>query len=429
MTASSSMRPVAPLYLAGFTTAFGAHGVAGVLGAQSDDIGLSLIHLGLMLALYDVAEVVLKPLFGALSDRIGPKPVIVGGLVAFTAASLLALVSPTPLLLGLARLGQGAAASAFSPASSAAVARLAGRERLGRSFGRYGAWKSLGYVLGPLIGVGLAHLWGIGSLYLALGLLSAVAAVWVLLAVPALPVVPRPRYTVADLVRQTTERGFLVPTLLLATTTAVLGVAVGFLPLLAVRLELHPLAGAAAVALLALTSTLVQPAAGRLRDEDRVGTRTGGMLGLWAAAAALLLLALLPNAVTLFACAAVIGLAVGTVTPLAFAHLAAVTPEERMGRTMGNAELGRELGDAGGPLLVGAVATASGLPAALATLAAVALGGGVLSRTALRSAREHGGPGAPGGPGEPGAPEGPGAPADPEDPGEPGEGTGVRPAP
>ncbi|MGW9349032.1 MFS transporter [Nocardiopsis flavescens] len=417
MTLPSSLRSVAPLYLAGFTTAFGAHGVASVLGAESDDIGLSLIRLGLVLALYDVAEVVLKPVFGALSDRIGPKPVIVGGLAAFTAASLVALVSPSALVLGLARLGQGAAASAFSPASSAAVARLAGRERLGRSFGRYGAWKSLGYVLGPLLGVGLAHLWGIQSLYAALGLLSAAAAVWVLLSVPALPVVPRPRYTLADLVRQTTERGFLVPTLLLATTTAILGVAVGFLPLLAVRLGLHPLAGAAAVALLALTSTLVQPVVGRLRDEERVTTRAGGVLGLWGAAGALALLALFPHALTLFAAAAVIGLTVGTVTPLAFAHLAAATPEERMGRTMGNAELGRELGDAGGPLLVGAVATAATLPVALAVLAAAGLGAGALSGAALRV---PGGSGGPGGSREPGPPGTPGRTADPP---------GVRPAP
>lgn len=75
----SSASGLAPLYLAGFTTAFGAHGVASVLGAESDDIGLSLLGLGLVLALYDLAEVILKPVFGALSDRIGAKPVIVAG--------------------------------------------------------------------------------------------------------------------------------------------------------------------------------------------------------------------------------------------------------------------------------------------------------------------------------------------------------------
>jgi len=212
---------VVPLYLAGFTTAF-----------------------------------------GALSDRIGAKPVVVGGLVAFVLASLLGVLSPAPLVLALARLGQGAAASAFSPASSSAVARLVGKERLGRAFGRYGAWKSLGYVEGPLLGVALATLWNIQVVYAALALLGACAAVWVAVAMPALEVLPRRRYTLADLVRQTTERGFLVPTLLLAACTAILGVAVGFLPLLATRLGLPPLLGAAAIAVLALTSTLLQPVTG-----------------------------------------------------------------------------------------------------------------------------------------------------------------------
>jgi MFS family permease len=375
---------LAPLYLAGFTTAFGAHGVASVLGAESDDIGMTLLSLGAVLALYDVAEVVLKPVFGALSDRVGAQPVIVGGLLAFAAASLVGCANGSPLALALARLGQGAAASAFSPASSAAVARLAGRDRLGRYFGRYGAWKSIGYVLGPLIGVALTQLFGVQALYLALAGFAGLAAVWVTISLPRLPVVPRPRYTVADLFRQTTERGFLVPTMLLATTTAVLGVAVGFLPLLAARLDLPALVGAGAVAVLALVSTITQPIVGRLHDQRRIATRTGGAAGLALAALALWGLALVPHVVTLVVAAVAIGLMVGTVTPLAFAHLAANAPDERMGRTMGNAELGRELGDAGGPLLVGAVATVATLPFALTVLAATSLTAGGVSWCTLR---------------------------------------------
>jgi hypothetical protein len=41
---------------------------------------------------------------------------------------------------------------------------------------------------------------------------------------------------------------------------------------------------------------------------------------------------------------------------------------------MGTAEVGRELGDAGGPLLVGAIAAPAGLPVALLSLAAGLLG-------------------------------------------------------
>ncbi|MGW0039939.1 MFS transporter [Gordonia sp. NPDC003376] len=385
MTKNDAVGGVGPLYLAGFTTAFGAHGTAAVLGVETDDIGLSLLGLGLILALYDVAEVILKPVFGSLSDRIGTKPVILGGLVSFVLASLLGVIGAGPWALALARFGQGAAASAFSPASSAAVARLAGGPRLGRYFGRYGSWKSMGYVIGPLIGVALTRWVGIRSVYLALAICAAAAAVWVWVALPALPVKPRPRYTVADLVRQTTERGFLVPTLLLATTTAILGVAVGFLPLLSTRLDLDPLFGAAAVAVLAVAAALTQPIVGRRRDDGRLDTRRGATGGLMLAAVGLIVVAVWPGAVTLMLVAVLIGLTVGVVTPLAFAHLAASTPEERMGRTMGNAELGRELGDAGGPLLVGAVASVATLPIALGVLAATGAAAGGLSWRALRS--------------------------------------------
>jgi hypothetical protein len=44
--------------------------------------------------------------------------------------------------------------------------------------------------------------------------------------------------------------------------------------------------------------------------------------------------------------AVLIGAGTGLITPLGFAALAGTTPQERLGQTMGTAELGRELGDA-----------------------------------------------------------------------------------
>ncbi|MEV7635519.1 MFS transporter [Pseudarthrobacter enclensis] len=361
----------APLYAAGFVTAFGAHSIAAGLGAQSGNIGLTLLNLGILLALYDVAEVFLKPVFGALSDRVGPKPVIAGGLLAFAALSLIGLWAADPFMLALARLGQGAAASAFSPASSAMVARLAAGGKAGAYFGRYGSWKSLGYIIGPLLGAGLILAGGFALLFGVLAALAAATAVWVLAAVPHLEPLPRPRYTVMDLVRQVGERRFLVPTLVLAASTGALGAAIGFLPALATRHGLDAFAGTAAVSVLALGSVLTQPWMGRLRDQGRVTDNKGTTAGLLLIAAGIALLAAAPAAVTIFVAAAAIGTGIGAATPLGFAHLADSTPPERMGRTMGSAELGRELGDAGGPLLVGGVATLTALPWGLGALALV----------------------------------------------------------
>jgi MFS family permease len=364
---------LAPLYAAGFVTAFGAHSVAAGLGATGGEIGVNLLRLGILLALYDLAEVLLKPVFGSLSDRIGAKPVIIGGLAAFALVSLLGLGAANPVLLALARVGQGAAAAAFSPASSATVARLAGPGRTGRYFGRYGSWKGLGYTVGPLIGAGLIALGGLPLLFAALAGAAAISAIWAAAAIPRVEPLPRPRYTVADLIRQTTDRRFLVPTLALATSTGVLGAAIGFLPALAVDRGASLFAGIAVASALAASSTLVQPWIGSLRDRLGHADRAGMAAGLTIIAGGIAVAAFLPGIVLLYVAAVLIGAGIGVVGPFGFASLADSTPAERMGRTMGTAEVGRELGDSAGPLLVGSIATATSLPIGLAALGAATL--------------------------------------------------------
>ncbi|MFE0145573.1 MFS transporter [Nonomuraea sp. NPDC059007] len=364
-----SVRRTWPLYAAGFTTAFGAHGIAANLGQGEAGLVRSVLYLGLLLALYDGAEVVLKPVFGALADRIGARPVLLGGLIGFAAASALFVLVRDPGWLWAARLGQGAAASAFSPAASALVARLNPQARHGRAFGSYGFFKSIGYTAGPLLGGALVWAGGLTLLFVVLAALAAAVAVWAWLAVPVVPPLPRARQSVVDLVRRLTDGAFLRPVAALAAATAALSVGVGFLPLSGATAGLSPLATGAAVSVLALCAALVQPWAGRALDSGRLRTGTGVAAGLLLTASGLAA-ALLPGLPGLLPAAALIGAGTGLITPLAFAALAAATPPERLGQTMGTAELGRELGDAGGPLLVAAVASAATLPWGFAVLAA-----------------------------------------------------------
>jgi DHA1 family tetracycline resistance protein-like MFS transporter len=372
-----------PLYAAGFVTAFGAHSIAASLGGYTHGQHASLLALGVLLAVYDGAEVLLKPVFGSLADRVGARPVLLGGLLAFAAASAAFVLAGNPAWVGLARFGQGAAAAAFSPAAGVLVARLTPNTGQGRGFGRYGAWKGLGYTLGPVLGGVLIAAGGYPLLFTTLALLGVVVASWALLVVPAVPPLPRTRQTVADLARRLTSPGFVRPTLGLAAATAALSVGVGFLPVEGAGRGLGPLATGAIVSLLAAAAALVQPRAGRARDDGRIGDRTGLTSGLVLTAVGCAGV-LIPGVAGLVSAAILIGVGVGLITAIGFAYLAATAPTERLGQTMGSAEVGRELGDAGGPLLVGALATAITLTPALLAFA------GLLTATAVLIAAPNG---------------------------------------
>ncbi|MET9905475.1 MFS transporter [Streptomyces sp. NPDC006476] len=373
-----------PLYAAGFTTAFGAHGIAANLGGAGKDAVTSLLVLGGLLALYDGAEVLLKPVFGTLADRVGARPVLLGGLVGFAVASALYVLADSPGWLWAARLGQGAAASAFSPAASALVSRLNPAAKQGRAFGGYGFYKSIGYTLGPLLGGVLVWAGGLRLLFTVLTVLGAAVAVWALAAVPVVPPLPRARQTVLDLARRLADPAFLVPTAALAGATAALSVGVGFLPVSGRAAGLGTVATGAAVSVLAACAAVVQPRTGRALDAGRLTARTGLTAGLLLTAAGLAC-AMLPGLTGVLLAAALIGVGTGLITPLGFATLASSTPKERLGQTMGAAELGRELGDAGGPLLVAGVAASTTLTHGYATLAAVLACGTVLVGWGLRA--------------------------------------------
>nr|WP_240361352.1 MULTISPECIES: MFS transporter [unclassified Streptomyces] len=279
-------------------------------------------------------------------------------------------------------LGQGAAASAFSPSASALVARLNPAAGRGRAFGSYGFYKSVGYTLGPLLGGVLVWAGGLRLLFTVLAVLGAAVALWAALAVPVVPPLPKARQTVLDLARRLTHPDFLRPTAALAAATAALSVGVGFLPVSGRAAGLGTVATGVAVSVLAACAAIVQPRAGRALDGGRLTARGGITAGLLITAAGLAG-AMLPGLLGVLSGAALIGVGTGLITPLGFAALAASTPTERLGQTMGAAELGRELGDAGGPLLVAAVATLTTLTsgyAALAVLLAIGPAWGLIRR-------------------------------------------------
>src|SRR5215475_6671997 len=93
------------LALSGFVTSFGAHIVATNLPAYADTVGAGALMIGVLIAVYDFAELFAKPAAGFIADRRGMRLILLLGLSVFIFGSLLFLVID-PRLLVLVRFVQ-----------------------------------------------------------------------------------------------------------------------------------------------------------------------------------------------------------------------------------------------------------------------------------------------------------------------------------
>jgi predicted MFS family arabinose efflux permease len=124
-----------------------------------DLAGATPLLVGLAIGAYGLTQAVLQIPFGLLSDRIGRKPVIYGGLVLFALGSVIAATADSIhwVIVGRALQGSGAIAAAII-ALTADLTREAVRTRAMAAIGisvalSFAAALVLGPVLGDLIGV------------------------------------------------------------------------------------------------------------------------------------------------------------------------------------------------------------------------------------------------------------------------------------
>src|SRR3954471_16868043 len=131
----------------------------------------------------------LQPVAGKLGARLGRRPLVLGGLVWFGAASLgAALADGLPLLLTF-RLQQAVAGALLIPNTIALVRQTVAPERLGASLGGVGATFALGAAAGPPLGGLLLEAGGWRWIFLAN---LPVVAVALGLGLRALPASARP---------------------------------------------------------------------------------------------------------------------------------------------------------------------------------------------------------------------------------------------
>lgn len=346
----------------GFVTSFGAHVVAVNLPTYAEQVGVGVAVIGLLIAVYDMAEIVAKPLSGALADRRGMKQTMLAGIALFVLASLAYPWIDARLLL-LVRFMQGVGAAALSAVSLALVATYAGEQR-GRAYGIYNAIKGAGYVVSPLVGAAII----IGSDFAAIFL--ATAAIGVVAFVLSLRL-PQPEVDSKEALDDDDDdfslRGLIAvfrePVLwrwYLVTVVNMffVGILFGFLPVRVYALNYSALINGVILSAVAASYLVIQPLAGSLAD--RWDPRRTIVAGLALAGVCIIAIPFVSGPLLLlFAILASFG--VGTVWTNTDTLISGLAREGQLGSTMGAAGSFKELGDMLGPLLIGVISQAFGL--------------------------------------------------------------------
>ena len=163
------MRALVPVLLTVFLDLVGFGIVIPLLPFYAEDYGATPLQVTLLMAVYSLAQFLLAPVWGAVSDRIGRRPVMLAS-VGATALCLAGFAwADSLVLLFVFRALHGMATANISTAQ-ACVADITPPEKRAMGMGLIGAAFGVGFSLGPFLGGELSR-WGVAfPIWVAAGL-------------------------------------------------------------------------------------------------------------------------------------------------------------------------------------------------------------------------------------------------------------------
>ena len=165
-------RPLLVIYLTVFVNLVGFGIIIPLLPFYAETFGASPLVIGLLFAAFSLAQLIAAPALGALSDRVGRRPVLIFSLIGTVISFAMLAVAQNLAMLFAARVIDGLSGGNITTAR-AYIADVTEPEERARAFGFLGAAFGLGFIVGP----GLAGLFA---------QISYTAPIWAAAAVTAL---------------------------------------------------------------------------------------------------------------------------------------------------------------------------------------------------------------------------------------------------
>lgn len=169
-------RALALVYATIFLDVLGLGVLIPILPYYVQEYRTDAMTVGFLSAAFSIAQFAASPFLGALSDRVGRRPVILFNILGSAFAYFLFGFANTLWLLMLARVLEGATGGSISTAQ-AYIADVTPPEDRMKRFGLIGAVFGLGFIIGPAFG-GFLSTFGLAMPAFAAGTLCFLAAVF-----------------------------------------------------------------------------------------------------------------------------------------------------------------------------------------------------------------------------------------------------------
>ena len=143
-------RPLLIIFLTIFVNLVGFGIIIPLLPFYAETFGASPVVVGLLFAVFSLAQLVASPVLGDLSDRYGRRPVLIFSLAGTVVSFVLLAVAQSIAMLFVARIVDGLSGGNISTAR-AYVADVTEPQDRARAYGILGAAFGLGFIFGPAL--------------------------------------------------------------------------------------------------------------------------------------------------------------------------------------------------------------------------------------------------------------------------------------
>lgn len=159
--------------------------LAVALPGVMDEFGLGASTVTALVSLYLGSVAIALPVAGSLSDRYGARRIFLGGVLGFGAASIVAAVATSFVVLEASRVLQAAAGALVSTSSAALIRQTAPAARRGEAFGLFDLLVSTSAAVGPFVGGVIVGWFGWRSMFFLAVPIAIGSAILVGLLLPA----------------------------------------------------------------------------------------------------------------------------------------------------------------------------------------------------------------------------------------------------